>query len=170
MILLGDTLLALTDGALATARSVATGKPVILFDLALDWRAATRVALAPSDGAPAAALEAATGFFQALGKRVSVIDDVAGMVVARTVAMLINEAAEVLHQRIASAADIDLSMVKGVQYPIGPLAWADAITAAYAARLIDNLASVYAEARYRCNPLLRRHALGARLFHTVDRP
>ena len=69
----------------------------------------------------------AAGFFQALGKTVSVIDDAPGLVVMRTVAMLANEAADVVHQGVASAVDVDVSMLKGVNYPRGPLAWADAV-------------------------------------------
>ena len=58
----------------------------------------------------------------------------------RTVAMLANEAADVVHQGVASAADVDVSMLKGVNYPRGPLAWADAIGSARIAGVIDALA------------------------------
>ena len=67
------------------------------------------------------ALAQAAGFFQALGKTVSVVDDAPGLIVMRTVAMLANEAADVVHQGVASAADVDVSMLKGVNYPRGPL-------------------------------------------------
>jgi 3-hydroxybutyryl-CoA dehydrogenase len=77
----------------------------------------------------------------------------------RTVAMLANEAADVVHQGVASAADVDVSMLKGVNYPRGPLAWADAIGSARIAGVIDALARVYGEDRYRNSPLLRRRAL-----------
>jgi hypothetical protein len=63
-----------------------------------------------------AALAQAAGFFQPLGKAVSVIDDAPGLVVMRTVAMLANEAADVVHQGVASAVDVDVSMLKGVGY------------------------------------------------------
>ena len=101
--------------------------PNVLFDLALDYAAAPRMAIARADRADDAALAQAAGFFQALGKTVSVVDDAPGLVVMRTVAMLANEAADVVHQGVASAADVDVSMLKGVNYPRGPLAWADAI-------------------------------------------
>lgn len=157
-IVIGDARLALTDGRLATTR----GK--LLFDLALDYGAATRIAVAAPDGASAARVAAAAGFFQALGKAVAVIDDAPGLVVARTVAMLINEAADALHHRVATAPDIDLSMTKGVNYPAGPLAWCDRIGAPYAATMLDMLALIYGEERYRCSPLLRRKALTASAF------
>ena len=46
-------------------------------------------------------------------------------VVDRIVAMLINEAVDALHMRVADAADIELAMTKGVNYPRGLLAWGD---------------------------------------------
>ncbi|MBK5958909.1 3-hydroxyacyl-CoA dehydrogenase [Rhodoplanes elegans] len=159
--------LALTDGRSATERFASEGGPESLFDLALDYGAATRIAIAAADQAPAGACAAAAGFFQALGKRVSVLDDAPGLVVMRTVAMLINEAADAAHQQVASAADIDLSMLKGVAYPRGPLAWCDALGAARVAAVIDALAHAYGEDRYRTAPLLRRHALTGRRFHAT---
>ncbi len=51
--------------------------------------------------------------------------DVAGLAVMRTVAMLVNEAADAVDQGVCSPDDLDLAMEKGVNYPIGPLKWAD---------------------------------------------
>jgi 3-hydroxybutyryl-CoA dehydrogenase len=158
--------LALTDGRSATQRLAADAQDAaVVFDLALDYAKATTIAIAAADGAPASVLQAATGFFQALGKQVAVIDDAPGLVVMRTVAMLANEAADVVQQGIASAADTDLAMTGGVNYPRGPLAWTDAVGAALLQRVLANLAAVYGEDRYRVCPLLLRHALTDRPFH-----
>ncbi len=108
----------------------------------------------------------AAGFFQALGKEVSAIDDAPGLVVMRTVAMLANEAADAVQQRIGTREDVDLAMLKGVSYPRGPLAWADAIGLSRILQVIDQLARAYGEDRYRASPLLRRHAAVARPFHS----
>lgn len=148
---------ALTDGRTATARSIAAGEPVVLFDLALDYAKAGRIGLTTPASRPDAVTPIA-GFFQAIGKSISVIDDAPGMVVARTVAMLANEAADAVHQRVASAADIDLSMRKGVNYPRGPLAWADALGADYPAAVLTAMRAAYGEDRYRISPLLSRVA------------
>ncbi|MGD0109618.1 MAG: 3-hydroxyacyl-CoA dehydrogenase, partial [Rhodopila sp.] len=127
LIRLNDTILALTDGRSATERMAADGSPTVLFDLALDYAAASRMAIARGDQVDDETLAQAAGFFQALGKTVSVIDDAPGLVVMRTVAMLANEAADAVQQGVATANDVDLSMVKGVNYPRGPLALADSI-------------------------------------------
>jgi 3-hydroxybutyryl-CoA dehydrogenase len=43
--------------------------------------------------------------------------------------MLITEAVDAVHMRVATPADIDLAMTKGVNYPTGLLAWCDEIGA-----------------------------------------
>ena len=161
----GSAWIALTDGRTATARSLATGAPnVVLVDLALDYATAKRVAVACSDRCDEAAADAAVGALQEAGYSVSRLDDAAGLVVMRTVAMLVNEAADAAMQGIASPADIDLAMQKGVNYPRGPLAWGDAIGAGRVAGVLANLAAHYGEDRYRTSPrLLRAAQAGGRL-------
>jgi 3-hydroxybutyryl-CoA dehydrogenase len=143
----------------------ADGVPTVLFDLALDYGLAPRLAIAPADQVGPAALGQAAGFFQALGKSVSVLDDAPGLIVMRTVAMLANEAADAVQQGIASAADVDLSMTRGVNYPRGPLAWADAIGCARLVAVIEALAETYGDDHYRVSPLLRRKGLSGAAFH-----
>jgi 3-hydroxybutyryl-CoA dehydrogenase len=153
-------LVALTDGRTATERAAEAGEPIVLFDLALDYAKCTRIALAAADQASDEQVAKVTGFFQKLGKSVSLIDDAPGMVVMRTVAMLANEAADAVHQRIASSHDVDLAMQKGVNYPLGPLAWADAVGVQAICTVLENMAMFYGEDRYRISPLLRRRAIG----------
>ncbi len=43
--------------------------------------------------------------------------------VARTVAMLVNEAVDLVHRGEAGPDDVDLAMVLGTRYPKGPIAW-----------------------------------------------
>jgi 3-hydroxybutyryl-CoA dehydrogenase len=93
------------------------------FDLALDYRRATRIALAPSRTASTRTLAEATGLFQALGKKVSVIGDVPGMIVARTVARIVDLAHDAVARGVASAEDVDTAMRLGVNYPLGPGEW-----------------------------------------------
>ena len=76
----------------------------------------------------------------------------------RVVAMLINEAVDALHLRIASAEDIDLAMTQGVGYPKGLLAWCDEIGVSTVLGRLDALRADYGEDRYRASPLLRRRA------------
>ena len=156
----GRTALARTDGRTATARMDAEdGLPLVLVDLALDYGKATRVALAAADQAAPDDLARAAGLFQALGKDVSRLDDVPGILVMRTVAMLANEAADAVHQGVASADAVDTAMRLGTGYPRGPLAWANSIGLSTVTTVLDNLVSAYGEDRYRTSPLLRRRLL-----------
>jgi 3-hydroxybutyryl-CoA dehydrogenase len=156
----------LSDGRFATERAAITGFPnLVLFDLALDYAKAGRIALTAADQAAPEATAVAAGLFQALGKAVSVIDDIPGLVVMRTVSMLANEGADAVNQSVCTAEAVDLAMRNGVNYPRGPLGWADAIGLPAVLNVLDNLARTYGEDRYRASPLLRRKVFGGRSFH-----
>jgi 3-hydroxybutyryl-CoA dehydrogenase len=161
----GGVWLALTDGRTATKRVVDNGvRDLVLFDLALDYAAVTRLAVAVADTCGQAAFGAAVGTLQAAGMRVTRLDDVAGLAVMRTVAMLANEAADAVVQGVAAAEAIDVAMQKGVNYPRGPIAWADAIGVGTIRDALANLALHYGEDRYRISPLVaRRAATGGKL-------
>ncbi|MGI4874868.1 MAG: 3-hydroxyacyl-CoA dehydrogenase NAD-binding domain-containing protein [Janthinobacterium lividum] len=77
-------------------------------------------------------------------------------IVQRVVAMLINEAAEALLLRVASAADLELAMTTGVNYPKGLLAWADELGLPQVLATLDGLYAEYHDDRYRASALLRR--------------
>ena len=84
--------------------------------------------------------------------------EVGRQIVDRVLAMLVNEAVEAVHVRVASPADIELAMTKGVNYPRGLLAWGDEIGAQEILRRLDALQAEYGDDRYRPSPLLRRCA------------
>ncbi|NRB62384.1 MAG: 3-hydroxybutyryl-CoA dehydrogenase [Saprospiraceae bacterium] len=88
-------------------------------------------------------------------------------IVQRIVVMLINEAADALFWQVASRDDIDLAMVKGVNYPQGLLQWADEWGIDHCVMLLDKLYEDYREDRYRCSPLLRRMAKNAQGFYSA---
>ena len=148
--------LALTDGRSATERAAALSEPVVLFDLALDYRSCSRIAIALSAQGSETDAATAAAFFMALGKRVSLLADVPGMLVMRTVAMLVNEGAEAVYQGIASADGVDAAMRKGVNYPMGPMEWGRAIGFDSVLRTLRHLAASYGEDRYRASVWLQR--------------
>ncbi len=78
------------------------------------------------------------------------------LIVDRVLAMLVNEAIDAVHMRVASADDIETAMTRGVNYPKGLLAWGDEIGAAEVLARLERLHAEYAEDRYRPSPLLRR--------------
>ena len=84
-------------------------------------------------------------------------DEILGRaIVDRTLAMLVNEAADALYLRVASAKDIETAMTKGVNYPKGLLAWGDEIGPEVVLARLQSLQAEYGEDRYRASPLLRQ--------------
>ena len=163
---IGAARLAMSDGRTATRRAHEEGIPhLVLFDLCLDYASTARLALAKADQCGQGAFEAVVGTLQRLGCAVTRIDDVAGMLALRTVAMLANEAADGVLAGIGTAADVDTAMRYGTNYPKGPLAWADALGVARVVRVLANLREHYGEERYRISPLLQRKALTGGGFH-----
>jgi 3-hydroxybutyryl-CoA dehydrogenase len=81
--------------------------------------------------------------------------ELADRIVLRVLAMLVNEAVEAVRLRVASPADIELAMTKGVNYPRGLLAWGDQIGPTTILHQLEALQAEYGEDRYRPSPLLR---------------
>jgi 3-hydroxybutyryl-CoA dehydrogenase len=101
-----------------------------------------------------------------LGIQVSLIADAPGLVVMRTLAMLANEGADAVLQGVASAADVDLAMKAGLNYPEGPLAWSDQLGLGVIHQVLTNLQNSYNEDRYRPSLLLRRNTFAKSGFFT----
>lgn len=76
----------------------------------------------------------------------------------RILVMLINEAMDALYLGIASEQDIELAMIKGVNYPKGLINWGKEKSFTWVVSKIDALYEIYHEDRYRCSPLLRTKA------------
>jgi 3-hydroxybutyryl-CoA dehydrogenase len=142
-------------------------RPVVLYDLALDYARTPRIAIAAEPGAPRAALAAAAGFFQTLGKKVSIVEDVPGLVVMRVLALLANEAAEAVYRGICGAGDADTATLKGLNYPAGPLAWGKKLGWHRIHGVLTSLREYYGDPRYRESPLIRRWDAAAESSYVV---
>jgi 3-hydroxybutyryl-CoA dehydrogenase len=108
---------------------------------------------APSTSDAAAA--AAERYFSGLGKHVEWVRDTPGLVLGRIVCQVINEAAFALQGGVGAAADIDTAMRLGLNYPRGPLEWAEAIGLEHVLAVLDGLWAERREERYRAAPVLR---------------
>ncbi|MEV6737408.1 3-hydroxyacyl-CoA dehydrogenase [Streptomyces sp. NPDC051104] len=143
---------------LADGQTSVEFRDVVYFDLALDYRRATRIALSASQDTSAQTLAEATGLFQALGKDVSVIGDVPGMIVARTVARIIDLAHDAVAKGVATEEDIDTAMRLGVNYPLGPFEWSRRLGRGWAYDVLDDLHLRDLSGRYAPSLALYRHA------------
>jgi 3-hydroxybutyryl-CoA dehydrogenase len=146
--------LRLTDGRPATQ----LGADVTVFDLPLADTPGALLAWAVSERASAAWVEASGQWLHALGWNAQRIADAPGLVVARTIAMLINEAADAVHQGVCDEGAADAAMKLGVNYPQGPFEWLAGWSAAGVVRLLDALNDHYRGERYRVSPALRGRA------------
>ncbi len=112
---------------------------------------------------PQSAAEAAERFFHSLGKLTTWVEDAPGLVLGRIVCQVINEAAFAIGEGVGSAGDVDAGMVHGLNYPRGPLSWADHIGLDHVLSVIDGLFEERRDPRYRAAPLLRRLVWSGRL-------
>ena len=152
---LDELLLMETEGQTAEVLSAQYGRPVVVYD----HSAGETVVLASAESNPQSATDKAVHYFQQQGKKVLQIADYPGLLVWRTVAMLVNEALDAVQKGVAEPADIDTAMRLGVNYPHGPLAWGARLGWNRVLHLLENLQQHYGEERYRPCSLLRQKAL-----------
>ncbi|MFJ4486710.1 3-hydroxyacyl-CoA dehydrogenase [Streptomyces longwoodensis] len=153
LVLPGGGQLALADG-----QTSVEFRDVVYFDLALDYRGATRIALSACQDTGARTVSEATGLFQALGKDVSLIGDVPGMIVARTVARIIDLAYDAVAKGVATEEDVDTAMRLGVNYPLGPFEWSRRLGRTWACSVLDDLHQRDPSGRYAPSLALYRHS------------
>jgi 3-hydroxybutyryl-CoA dehydrogenase len=148
------TQLRLTNGRLASQ----LGADVAVFDLPLANADPGALAWAPSVRASEAWCAAAPAWLQLLGFSPQRVVDAPGLVVARTLAMLINEAADAVQQGVCSTDAADAAMKLGLNYPAGPFEWLAQWQTDAVINLLDALDAHYRGERYRVSPWLRRSA------------
>lgn len=100
-------------------------------------------------------VENAESFWAGIGITTAKVPDRAGLVFPRILSMLINEAAQVYSEQIASREDIDTAMKLGTNYPFGPLEWADMIGIDLVYEILSAQQRDFGEDRYRPHPVLK---------------
>ncbi len=100
--------------------------------------------------------EAGERAFAGLGLHTARVAPSAVGVLPRIVCQVINECAFALGEGVGSAQDIDAGMTLGMNYPRGPLAWADALGRELVVATLGALWEAYREERYRLAPVLRQ--------------
>ncbi len=163
----GSAQLRLTDGRCAWATAAAAAAAADTGDLAVFDRpfgplgeqpGTLAYALAP--GASGRWQIEAPGWLAALGHQPVAVADTPGLVVARTVAMLVNEAADAVQQGVCTPEGADAAMKLGVNYPAGPFEWLAGWSAQGVLDVLNALDEHYRGERYRASPWLQRRAAG----------
>lgn len=145
-------MLRITDGRTATE----LGSEVAVFDLPVRFEENQVLAWAISGRASESWAQAAPVWLQILGFAPQAIADVPGLVVARTLAMLINEAADAVQQGVCTEQAADDAMKLGVNYPAGPFEWLADWSVGAVVQLLTSLDAYYAGERYRVSPWLKQ--------------
>ncbi len=149
-----DGQLRLTDGRPATA----LGAQVAIFDLPITPDERSPLAIAVSTRASSAWRAQSLGWLASLGFVPQAVSDTPGLLVARTIAMLINEAADAVQQGVCTQSGADQAMKLGVNYPMGPFEWLLKWGVVPVVTLLDRLDAYYRGERYRVSPWLRQQA------------
>lgn len=101
--------------------------------------------------------QAAEAVLAILGKTAVPAPATPGLISARVLAMVINEAYFALADEVSSRADIDTAMKLGTNYPYGPFEWAALLGVHNIYQLLDHLAPT--DGRCTPAPLLKAEAL-----------
>ncbi|MCK4271348.1 3-hydroxybutyryl-CoA dehydrogenase [bacterium] len=91
-----------------------------------------------------------------LGKTPVAVSDYPGFVANRLLIPMINEAAYVLMEGVATREDIDTVMKLGMNHPMGPLTLADLIGLDICLAVMEVLYKGFCDSKYRPCPLLRK--------------
>jgi 3-hydroxybutyryl-CoA dehydrogenase len=101
-------------------------------------------------------LETARAFGESLGKRIIVSKDRAGFIVNYLLIPYLIDAVRMLEQGFASKEDIDVGMMLGTSYPMGPLTLLDFVGLDTTLYITDVLFEEFREARFAAPTLLRQ--------------
>jgi 3-hydroxybutyryl-CoA dehydrogenase len=122
------------------------------------------VEIIPGHTTPPEIVERARAFAVSLGKTVVQSRDTPGFVTSRGMAVLVNEAAWMLYEGVATKEDIDTSYKLGFHHPMGPFELVDLVGIDTTLAILDVLWDGFRDPRYRACPLLRTmvsaHQLG----------
>jgi 3-hydroxybutyryl-CoA dehydrogenase len=151
--------LVLTDGRPAFELAAQTGiADLAVFDrpVVLPALPGTALAYAVAPAASGTWRAQAPAWLHALGFTPLAVADTPGLVVARTLAMLVNEAADAVLQGVCTPDGADAAMKLAVNYPAGPFEWLRDWGIEGVAGVIAALDDAYRGERYRLSPWLQR--------------
>jgi 3-hydroxybutyryl-CoA dehydrogenase len=114
-------------------------------------------------------LETARRFGESLGKRIIVSKDRGGFIVNFLLIPYLTEAVRMLEQGFASKEDIDVGMMLGTSYPMGPFTLLDYVGLDTTLYIADILFDEFKESRFAAPTLLRQMVAAGYLGRKTNR-
>ena len=102
--------------------------------------------------------DAAHGLLASDGVPVTVCRDSPGFIAQRIIAMVVNIGCSIAQSRTGTPGDIDKAVTLGLNYPNGPLKFADVLGVERIHRVLAAMYRIYGDPRYRPNIWLTRRA------------
>lgn len=133
----GDVLIRFSEGLLASSEARKAGQDVALFD----WAAASLNAPLAFSASSDEAAAAAAALAWSVGRQAFRVEDRPGLIVLRTLAQLVNAAADAALDEVADEGGIDTAMRFGANYPYGLFEWANGYGRDNLTSLLRNIAS-----------------------------
>jgi 3-hydroxybutyryl-CoA dehydrogenase len=157
---LRDNVPLLTNALCASPSEVASWcanpRRVVGFGLLPPMKIPATIEFAPALQTHVEIATAAREFFQRMDCEIVRVPDTPGLIRARLLFILMNEAIFALDQKVATAEDIDTAMKLTYNLPMGPLAWADEIGLDVVLGTLTGMYDFWGEERYRPAPLLKQ--------------
>ncbi len=130
-------------------------KNIAQFDISIDYETSSSITIATSLLAEDHVSAHIAALFDVIGKETLIVKDSPALIMARTVAMLANEASSTVTNGVCDEKSADIAMENGVNYPIGPFKWVDKLGIEFVLNTLDNLEDFYKDTRYRADRGLR---------------
>ncbi len=95
-------------------------------------------------------------FAKLMGKKMIIVEESPGLISVRLLGTLINEACKIYLEGVGTMEEIDEMMRMGLNFPLGPFAFADKIGLDKILRWLDNMYDEFGEPAYKASPILKR--------------
>ncbi|MBF9232973.1 3-hydroxyacyl-CoA dehydrogenase [Microvirga alba] len=144
------------DTTAFATRTGSDARRLVALDLSFDT--SKRITAMTAPGCDPAIRQAVINALIGSGRAVTAIADSPGFIAQRIVAMVANLGCEMAQAGLAAPRDIDKAMRLGLNYPQGPLEFAQSIGPRHVLAVLTALQSLTGDDRYRPSQWLRRRA------------